>query len=126
MGLLVLVTKFFFVFFIFGITYSLASLEELASVPEDARFTREVQDYLSWLSQMESMGYNSPRHTNNNVELAPKYGPSKDSGDMNQTIIIVSQTPGIGNFQLIQDAINSIPKGNTQRVIIQIAEGTYR
>ena len=120
MGLSVSVAKFFFVFFIFDITYSLASLEELASVPEDARFTREVQDYVSWLSEMESMGYNS-----NNVELEPKYGTSKDSGYMNQTLIIVSQTPGIGNFQLIQDAIDSIPKGNTQRVIIQIDEGTY-
>jgi pectin methylesterase-like acyl-CoA thioesterase len=33
---------------------------------------------------------------------------------------------GKGNFWNIQDAINSIPNGNTERVIIKINDGVYR
>ena len=129
MGLLTSASQFFFLFFIFNITYMLASLDQGHGFTDGriSHLTPEVRDYLSWLSRVQSLGYENSQHDKNGYNAVDhEFESSKANSVVDQNIIIVSQTPGFGNFQSIQDAIDSVPKGNNQRVVIQITEGTYR
>lgn len=51
--------------------------------------------------------------------------PALVTAEANATIVKVNQD-GSGDFKSITDAINSIPSGNTQRVILNIGGGNYQ
>lgn len=61
------------------------------------------------------------------VEKSSKSGPhtKRNLGVVAPRTIVVDQL-GRGNFLTVQAAVNSVPTGNTRRVIIQINAGTYR
>lgn len=50
--------------------------------------------------------------------------PELFAAEKNRTVITVKQSGG-GDFKTVTDAVNSIPAGNTGRVIIWIGGGTY-
>lgn len=81
---------------------------------------KEVEDYFAWVQRVkakslklvqESFGSDLPPDSTLKVRV--------------EKIITVNQIAGLGNFQTVQGAVNSVPKGNTQRIIIQIAAGVY-
>lgn len=51
--------------------------------------------------------------------------PNLEAAEANVTVIRVRQDGG-GDFKTVTDAINSIPAGNSKRVIVSIAGGEYR
>ncbi len=61
------------------------------------------------------------------VEKSSKAGPhtNRNLRAIAPRTIVVDQR-GRGNFLTVQGAVNSVPTGNTRRVIIQINAGTYR
>lgn len=52
-------------------------------------------------------------------------GGSAGNGMSERTHMVVDQS-GNGDFQRIQDAIDAVPSGNAQQVVISIKPGTYR
>ena len=51
--------------------------------------------------------------------------PALVTAEENTTVVKV-RTDGSGDFKTITEAINSVPAGNTRRVVIWIGEGVYK
>lgn len=51
--------------------------------------------------------------------------PALVTAEENATVVKV-RTDGSGDFKTITEAINSVPAGNTRRVVIWIGEGVYK
>lgn len=80
---------------------------------------KEVEDYFAWVQRVKAKS----------LKLVQSFGsdllPDSTLKVRVEKIITVNQIEGLGNFQTVQGAVNSVPKGNTQRTIIQIAAGVY-
>jgi pectin methylesterase-like acyl-CoA thioesterase len=111
----------FITIFIFGIDSSASVAGSLKWPDSRHRFPREARNYLAWISHVESLGSSK---TTSFDELSSSEG--EDGLIVDQSFVTVSQTPGAADFESIQAAIDSIPKGNEQRIVIKIAPGTYR
>ena len=61
------------------------------------------------------------------VQNKPKSGVTTESTASAKSVrtIVVDQS-GRGNYKNVQSAINSVPNGNKQRVVIVIGPGVYR
>ncbi|KAH7296277.1 hypothetical protein KP509_26G016900 [Ceratopteris richardii] len=91
---------------------------------------QEVKEYVKWLERV--------RNTyERDVTIGGGFPLLDDAQDMPidrvystlkmqvEKIIKVSKEPGEADFQSIQAAIDSVPKNNVQRTIIQVAAGRY-
>jgi pectin methylesterase-like acyl-CoA thioesterase len=58
------------------------------------------------------------------VENKPQGGVTTESAGTSRTIVVAQSGPA--NFRNVQSAINAVPNGNKQRVIIVIGPGVYR
>jgi pectin methylesterase-like acyl-CoA thioesterase len=109
----------FITFFIFHFHSNASAARSVKQQPDSRHsFPPEARNYLAWLSHVESLG--SSKTTSFDESSSP------DGNFTDQSFVTVSQTPGAADFESIQAAIDSVPKGNTRRIVIQIAAGTYR
>eukprot|EP00250_Pteridium_aquilinum_P003442 c13752_g1_i1 orf=72-1256(-) len=96
-------------------------------VKDDAMSSKpEVQEYVNWLARVRA------KYDRDSVEgfhVPNEFPEDKVYSTLKmrvEKVITVNQVPGMGNFQTVQDAIDSVPKNNNQRTIIQIAAGIYQ
>lgn len=90
------------------------------------------EDYKNWLSwNLQNYKKKASLVDRSTVKLGRSYnsgGVLDDKlkkAEMNKVRIIVSQD-GTGDFRTVGEALNSIPKPNSKRVILVINPGVYR
>ncbi|MCO5552883.1 hypothetical protein L7F22_006402 [Adiantum nelumboides] len=110
---------------------------------------QEVKDYLGWVERVRAKyeqdwgaagaqgGFQVPaaaagRTSSYSDGLMEEGGGAEDDKVYStlkmrvEKVITVNQVAGLGDFQSVQAAIDSVPKNNVQRTVIQIAAGVYK
>ncbi|MCO5590565.1 hypothetical protein L7F22_044536 [Adiantum nelumboides] len=111
---------------------------------------QEVKDYLGWVERVRAKyeqdwgaagaegGFRVPaaaagRMSSYSDGLMVELGDAAEDDKVYSTlkmrvekVITVNQVAGLGDFQSVQAAIDSVPKNNVLRTVIQIAAGVYK
>ena len=86
---------------------------------ENEEMTYALQDNNILVTSNESPTTLTSKMENININV------NKDMLIRVERILTVNQMEDSGDFKTIQEAVNVVPQGNTQRVIIKIAAGVY-
>jgi len=100
--------------------------------PSDANIAKEkggytnLEHYLNGTDPNAKIDYRDPKNNVNPLHTPTAQKPKdKKTSDLPKPDIIVA-TDGSGNFKTVQAAVNSIPKGNKERVVIFLKDGVYK
>lgn len=95
----------------------------------DASREQIQAEYMQWVARV-GQKQAAQAESNNSHSSASTFWAGQDEIDGRESaaaarVITVSQK-GTGNFRTVQAAVNSVPSGNNQRIVIQIEEGVYQ
>lgn len=101
--------------------------EDIRAESDAMSSKKEVQDYMGWVERVKAKYELSASESS--VRIPDDLPDDKVFSTLKmrvERVITVNKIAGLANFQTVKGAIDSVPKNNVQRTVIQIAAGVYR
>lgn len=101
--------------------------EDIRAESDAMSSKKEVQDYMGWVERVKAKYELSASEAS--VRIPDDLPDDKVFSTLKmrvERVITVNKIAGLANFQTVKGAIDSVPKNNVQRTVIQIAAGVYR